>query len=435
MWFEKTVFYQIYPLGMLGAPLNNDGVPSHCILQLNDYIPHLTKLGIVAVYFCPIFESSTHGYDTKDYKTIDTRLGTNEDFRTLCENFHKSGIKVVLDGVFNHVGREFFAFLDVLENKQSSRYKDWFYINFDGNSPYNDGFWYEGWEGHFELAVLNLDNPDVKKYLLDCVKYWIEYFDIDGIRLDVAYMLNRTFMSELSAFVKALKPDFFTVGEMIHGNYNDIMGENMLHSVTNYECYKGLYSAFNSMNMFEIGHSLLRQFGKEDWCLYRGKKLFSFADNHDVTRIYSILANKNHIIPLYGMLMAMPGIPCIYYGSEWGIEGEKQNGDNDLRPCVKEPVWNNITDFVSKAINAHTNSDALTNGSFNILAMTNRQIVFERVTDTERVIVLINADESPYTAHYNAKCGCGTNLLTGELYDFGAGSFMEPYSVYYIKCQ
>ncbi len=435
MWFEETVFYQIYPLGFCGAPEANDLTLTSRILKVNEYIPHLVKLGVGAVYFCPLFESSTHGYDTKDYNKIDVRLGTNDDFKYVCQNLHTNGIRVIVDGVFNHVGREFFAFRDVIEKKWESPYRDWFYINFDGNSPYNDGFWYEGWEGHFELVKLNLDNPSVKNYLFDCVKNWIEIFDIDGIRLDVAYMLNRQFMSELKEICISLKPDFFTVGEMIHGNYNDITGKNMLDSATNYECYKGLYSAFNCMNMFEIGHSLIRQFGKEDWCLYRDKKLMCFADNHDVTRIYSMLSNKNHMIPVYGMLMAMPGIPCIYYGSEWGIEGKKEDGDKALRPAIDAPIWNDICSFVSKAICARKKSNCLNNGSFEILHMTNKQIVFERAKDNERVIVLINADENPYTAHYNAKAGCGCDLLTGENYDFGAGSLMEPYSVHYIKCE
>ncbi len=433
MWFEETVFYHIYPLGFCGCSETNNGVLTSNILKINDYIPHLVRLGIGAVYFGPLFESSTHGYDTKDYSKIDVRLGTNDDFKQLCKNLHEDGIKVVVDGVFNHVGREFFAFRDVIEKRWDSPYKDWFYINFDGNSTYNDGFWYEGWEGHYELVKLNLDNPSVKGYLFDCVKGWIDEFDIDGIRLDVAYMLNRGFMRELRDVCISKKADFFTVGEMIHGNYNDIVGENMLSSATNYECYKGLYSAFNSMNMFEIGHSLIRQFGKEQWCLYTGKKLMCFLDNHDVTRIYTILSNKNHIIPLYGLLMAMPGIPCIYYGSEWGIEGKKENGDKDLRPAIDSPCWNDITDFVARAIKAHKQSKCLNDGSFEILHMTNKQLIFERAKDGDRVIVMINADEDTYTAHFNANCGCGVDLLTGEHYDFGGGSEMAPYSVYYIS--
>ena len=435
MWFEKCVIYQIYPFGFCGAPDTNDGVLNHTILKVLDFIPHLEKLGIDALYFCPVFESSAHGYDTKDFGTIDVRLGTNDDFKKVCNQLHQNGIKVILDGVFNHVGREFFAFCDVQKNKWDSKYKDWFYINFDGNSPYNDGFWYEGWEGHYELVKLNLDNPDVKNHIFQNVSNWIDEFDIDGLRLDVAYMLNRNFMRELKSLCKGKKEDFFVAGEMIHGNYNDIVNDQMLDSATNYECFKGIYSSFNSMNMFEIGHSLRNRFGKEDWCAYKNLKLICFVDNHDVTRIYSNLTNKNHLPLCYGILMSMPGIPCIYYGSEWGMEGEKCNGDKALRPFVAEPAWNQLCDSISQMVTAHKNSKALCYGNFEILHLTNKQIVFERCFEDERIIVLINADENEYIAHYNANAGCGVDLLTGEHFDFGSGSNMPPYSVQYIKCQ
>ena len=433
MWFEESVIYQIYPFGFCGAPRENDGVIVPRIKKVADFIPHLVDLNVSVVYFCPIFESSAHGYDTRDFSKIDVRLGTNEDFAEVCKKLHENGIKVILDGVFNHVGREFFAFLDVIKKRWDSPYKDWFYINFDGNSYYNDGFWYEGWEGHFELVKLNLDNPEVKEYLLKNVGEWMDNFGIDGLRLDVAYMLNRQFMTELRDFCLEKNPEFFLAGEMIHGNYNDIVNDRMLHSATNYECFKGIYSSFNCMNMFEIGHSLIRQFGKEDWCLYRGKHLISFIDNHDVTRIASNLTNKNHIIPAFGVLLAMPGIPCIYYGSEWGIEGRKEDGDNALRPEIISPVKNDITAFVASASRVHRQEKCLCYGSFEILHMTNRQLVFERAFEGERVIVMINADEAEYVAHYNANAGCGVELLSGKNFDFGAGSVMPGYSVQYVK--
>ena len=433
MWFNKSVIYQIYPFGCFGAPAVNDGQQVSRILKMEEMLPHLVKLNINAVYFCPVFESSAHGYDTSDFSKIDVRLGSNADFKYICQKLHENGIKVILDGVFNHVGREFFAFKDVREKKWDSPYKDWFYLSFEGNSCYNDGFWYEGWEGHFELVKLNLDNPDVKKYLFGCVGEWIDSFGIDGLRLDVAYMLNRSFMGELSDFCKSKKNDFFLAGEMIHGDYNSIMRDGRLDSVTNYECYKGLYSSFNSMNMFEIGHSLQRQFGKEDWCLYRGKHLISFADNHDVTRLASILSNEKHIIPLYGILFGMPGIPCIYYGSEWGIKGRKEEGDNALRPEINSLEFNDLTEAVSKMAKIHRESKALCYGGFEILHMTNKQLIFERSFEDERVMVMINADESEYIAHFNANAGCGTDLLSGKHFDFGAGSVMPPYSVQYVK--
>ncbi len=433
MWYNESVIYQIYPLGFCGAPKHNDGVLKSRIRKVADLTEHLVKLNVNAVYFCPVFESTAHGYDTSDFSKIDVRLGTNEDFKFVCDKLHESNIKVILDGVFNHVGREFFAFRDVREKKWESPFKDWFHISFDGDSSYNDGFWYEGWEGHYELVKLNLDNPQVKNYLFDRIGEWIDYFGIDGLRLDVAYMLNRQFMRDLNSFCMAKKSDFFLAGEMIHGNYREIVCDGMLHSATNYECYKGIYSSFNSMNMFEIGYSLRNRFGSEDWCMYRGLQLIGFVDNHDVTRLASVLSNKNHIIPAYGILFGMPGIPCVYYGSEWGVEGRKENGDDDLRPEINTIQFNEISEFISIAAKIHRESKALCYGGLKILHQTNHQLVFERECDEERIVVLINADENEYTAHFDVKAGCGTELITGTHLDFSAGCRMPGYSVQYVK--
>lgn len=435
MWAYESVFYQIYPLGFCGAPFENDGVLEHCILKVDDWIPHIEKLGANAIYFSPVFESDTHGYNTRDYTKIDTRLGTNEDFQSVCENLHKARIKVVLDGVFNHVGRGFWAFQDVLEKRWDSPYKDWFHISFDGNSNYNDGLWYEGWEGNYDLVKLNLRNEDVIQHIFSCIKGWVEEFDIDGLRLDVAYCLDHDFLRRLRSFCDGLKPDFFLVGETLHGDYNQWMNDSMLHSVTNYECYKGLYSSFNSMNMFEINHSLLRQFGPDNWTLYKGKHLLSFVDNHDVTRVASILSNENHLPLIYALAFGMPGIPCVYYGSEWGAKARKEEGDPALRACFEKPEWNDLTTFISKLAEAKKHSNALNYGDFRSVLLTNRQCIFERKTDSERVLVAINADDQPFMAHFDAGCGTAVDLITGETHDFGGGSELAPYSAAYWKME
>ena len=435
MWAYENVFYQIYPLGFCGAPFENDGVLEHRILKVNDWIPHIEKLGANAIYFSPVFESDTHGYNTRDYTKIDTRLGTNEDFQSVCKNLHKAGIKVVLDGVFNHVGRGFWAFQYVLEKRWDSPYKYWFHISFDGNSNYNDGLWYEGWEGNYDLVKLNLRNEDVIQHIFSCIKGWVEEFDIDGLRLDVAYCLDHDFLRRLRSFCDGLKPDFFLVGETLHGDYNQWMNDSMLHSVTNYECYKGLYSSFNSMNMFEINHSLLRQFGPDNWTLYKGKHLLSFVDNHDVTRVASILSNENHLPLIYALAFGMPGIPCVYYGSEWGAKARKEEGDPALRACFEKPEWNDLTTFISKLAEAKKHSNALNYGDFRSVLLTNRQCIFERKTDSERVLVAINADDQPFMAHFDAGCGTAVDLITGETHDFGGGSELAPYSAAYWKME
>lgn len=435
MWSYESVFYQIYPLGFCGAPFENDGVLTPRIRKVIDWIPHIKNLGANAIYFSPVFESDTHGYNTRDFRKIDVRLGTNEDFADVCQALHKEGIKVVLDGVFNHVGRGFWAFQDVLEKRWDSPYKDWFHISFDGNSNYNDGLWYEGWEGNYDLVKLNLCHPDVKQHIFDSIRSWVEEFDIDGLRLDVAYCLDENFVRELRAFCDSLKPDFFLVGEMLHGDYNRLMNDSMLHSATNYECYKGLFSSFNSMNMFEIIHSLLRQFGPENWTLYRGKHLLCFVDNHDVSRIASNLTNEQHLPLIYALCFGMPGIPCVYYGSEWGAKANKSEGDPALRACFDAPVENDLTAWISKLAAAKKASNALNYGDFRSVVLTNRQCIFERKTDSERVLVAINADNVPYTAHFDAGCGTAVDLITGNTHDFGGGSELPPYSAFFWKCE
>lgn len=435
MWAYESVFYQIYPLGFCGAPFENDGVLAHRILKVVDWIPHMKKLGVNAVYFSPVFESDTHGYNTRDYRMVDKRLGTNEDLKEVVARLHENGIRVILDGVFNHVGRGFWAFQDVLKNRENSPYRNWFMLNFQGDSPYHDGLWYEGWEGNYDLVKLNLRNEDVIQHIFSCIKGWVEEFDIDGLRLDVAYCLDHDFLRRLRSFCDGLKPDFFLVGETLHGDYNQWMNDSMLHSVTNYECYKGLYSSFNSMNMFEINHSLLRQFGPDNWTLYKGKHLLSFVDNHDVTRVASILSNENHLPLIYALAFGMPGIPCVYYGSEWGAKARKEEGDPALRACFEKPEWNDLTTFISKLAEAKKHSNALNYGDFRSVLLTNRQCIFERKTDSERVLVAINADDQPFMAHFDAGCGTAIDLITGETHDFGGGSELAPYSAAYWKME
>lgn len=435
MWATNSVFYQIYPLGFCGAPKENDGQLVPRIRKVVDIIPHIKKLNIDAIYFSPVFESDRQGYDTRDYTKIDVRLGSNEDFAFVCKTLKENGIKVVLDGVFNHVGRGFFAFQDVLQNRENSIYKDWFHISFEGDSCFNDGLWYEGWEGHFELVKLNLENPNVIEYLFSCIKMWIEEFNIDGLRLDVAYCLKESFMRKLREFSNSVGEDFFLLGEVLFGDYNRIVNDEMLHSCTNYECYKGIYSSFNDMNLFEIAHSLNRQFGKEGSAIYKGKHLLSFADNHDVIRVASILKEQKHLPLVYALLFGMPGIPCIYYGSEWGITGVKdKNSDDDLRPEIKAPEWNDLTTLISSLALIRKEHKSLIFGEYKSVVLTNRQLIFEREFEGERIWVAVNADSSEYYARFNSSAsGVATDLLSDEKVYLQDGYMLPPYSFFYWK--
>lgn len=431
MWFDEALFYQIYPLGLCGAPAENDEQLEHRLIKLQDWIPHLQKLHVDCVFFNPLFDSDRHGYDTRDFNKLDPRLGDNNDLITLIEKFHEAGIKVMLDGVFNHVGRGFWAFQDVLKNRESSPYRDWFKLHFDGNNRYNDGLWYKGWEGHEELVELNLHNHGLRHHLFEAVGKWMDEFKIDGLRLDVAYMVDRDFMAQLRSFCQNKREDFFLMGEMIHGDYRQIVSEHMLHSATNYGCYKSLFSAFNSKNMFEIAHSIQRQNGNEAWALYRGLNLMNFVDNHDVARIASVLSDHQQLPAVYTLMFGMPGIPSLYYGSEWGIAGKKQQGheaDTELRPQLHHPEWNDLTTHISKLAEIRKNAKALCYGDFQTIVLTNGQFIFQRQFEDQRILVAINATEQEYVAHFDAGCGQAQDLLTGLKHDFGGGSKLPPYS-------
>ena len=264
---------------------------------------------------------------------------------------------------------------------------------------------------------------------------WIDEFGIDGIRLDVAYCLDHEFVRRLRSFCDSYKEDFFLVGELLHGDYNQMVNDTMLHSCTNYECYKGLHSSFNSMNLFEINHSLHRQFGSENWTIYRGKHLLCFVDNHDVSRVASILNKEEHLPLIYGMLFGMPGIPCVYYGSEWGAKGEKSQGDPALRLSYDSPQWNGLTELIAKLAVIKKESKALKDGDFRSVMITNEQCIFERKVEGERILVAINASANPYVAHFDAGCGMAVDLVTGKKHDFGGGSELPAHSVAYWKME
>lgn len=427
----NKILYQIYPLGLTGAPRRQDHQQAHRILQIKKWLPHLKKLHVNTVLFNPVFASSSHGYDTIDYARIDERLGTREDFQEVCTALQEEGIEVMLDAVFNHVGRAFWAFQDVQKNKQNSPFRDWFYIDWN-NTWGEDGFTYADWEGHHELVKLNLRNPEVVSYLLEQVDQWIRDYGIRGLRLDVAYCMDHDFLRILRDHVKTQDPDFFLLGEMIQGDYNALLRDGLVDSVTNYECYKGLYSSFNTHNLFEIGYSLNRQFGSDPWCLYTGRPLLSFADNHDVSRLASTLQDPRDLPLAYSLLSAMPGLPCYYYGSEWGITGTKAKGsDDDLRPALAEPVWNELTDTIAALNTLRLKHPALPEGSYQEAYKRNLQWGFVRRTAAESILYLLNIADTEDVIHLGS--GQGIDLKTGENVDLESGIPLGAKSFRFIQ--
>ena len=410
-WYNEAVFYHIYPLGLTGAPKINDyGEPVHRLNKLIPWIDHIKEIGCTALYIGPLFESVGHGYETTDYRKLDSRLGTNEDLKEFVSICHEKGIRVIFDGVFNHTGRDFFAFKDIQQNREHSRYLNWYCnVNFYGNNEYNDGFSYENWGGYNLLVKLNQRNPEVRDYICDVIRFWVSEFDVDGIRLDAADVLDFDFMRALRRTAEEVKEDFWLMGEVIHGDYSRWVNGETLHSVTNYALHKALYSGHNDHNYFEIAHTVkyLQNMGNLD--------LYNFVDNHDVERIYTKLSNKAHFAPVHVLLYTLPGVPSIYYGSEFGIEGKKERfSDDSLRPALELDDYrdalkeNPCTVLVAALGRIRQKTPALSYGSYTELQLTNRQYAFARDFDGVRVIITVNNDD----------CDAGMNLPAGHAAEY-----------------
>lgn len=403
-WYDEAVFYHIYPLGLTGAPKENTyEEPEHRLNTLLPWIDHIKSIGCNAIYIGPLFESVGHGYETTDYRKLDSRLGDNTDLKNFVAECHKKDIRVIFDGVFNHTGRDFFAFKDIQEKRDGSPYRDWYCnVNFGGNNEYNDGFCYDNWGGYNLLVKLNQRNPAVKDYICDVIRFWVSEFDVDGIRLDAADVLDFDFMKALRHVANEVKPEFWLMGEVIHGDYSRWVNEGTLHSVTNYQLHKALFSGHNDHNFFEIAHTVKRlyEMGRNP----NGFKLYNFVDNHDVERIYTKLSNKAHFTPVHILLYTLPGIPSLYYGSEFGIEGRKEKfSDASLRPALNLADYknaltdNSFTALIAALGRTRQQTKALSFGDYKELRLMNRQYAFSRTFEGESVVVTVNNDDSDFT--------------------------------------
>src|SRR5271156_1504538 len=401
-WAADSVFYHLFPLGCFGAPERNslDGPTVNRLAGLTRWVDYLEDLGVNALLLGPVFESSAHGYDVADYFRVDRRLGDDATLAAVSKELHRRGIRLVLDAVFNHTGRDFWAFRDVREKGRASAYCDWYHLDFSRRSPYGEPFHYKGWAGNYDLVKLNLGNPAVRDHLFSAVASWVERFEIDGLRLDAADALELDFQRALAARCESLKPDIWLMGEVVHGDYRRWANPGGLSSTTNYEAYKGLWSSHNDRNYFEIAYTLNRQFGPEG--IYRDLALYSFADNHDVSRVASILKNPAHLYPLYVLLMTMPGVPSIYYGSEWGIEGRKgADTDAPLRPALdpatlpEHAPHPELHALIKSLIAIRRRFAPIRPGDYAQLHVASEQFAFIRRDSAGAIVVAVNAADRP----------------------------------------
>jgi glycosidase len=433
-WYDGALIYHIYTHSLANAPFMNDySKLEHKLGEIEKWVDHIKGMGFNTVLFSTALKARTHGYDVTDYFEIDNRLGTNDAFKSLVKKFHENGIRVILDSVFNHCGRDFFAFQELPKNNRN--YAGWFSgVDFNRQSPKGDPFTYNTWSGHYELPKFNLQNTAVKNYLFDAVHFWIDTFNIDGMRLDAANELDFSFMSELRSITEAKKPDFWLMGEVVHGDYSRWVNPSTLHSVTNYILYSSLFSSHNDNNLYELAYCVLNSVPNN------GLPLYTFLDNHDQPRIASNVKNSAHLNTLYTLLFTLPGIPSVYYGSEWGIQGVKENhSDHALRPYIdieKRSTYSNaLTGHISKLAFIRQKEKALRYGNYRQIYMEyNRPFIFERVYENERIFVAVNISDCNEVINFNTHCNEGFwDILQGEQILDAQQIKMEPHSARILK--
>ncbi len=345
-----------------------------------------------------MFQSSRHGYDTIDYYHVDRRLGDNGTLERFADAVHQRGMRLVLDAVLNHVGRQFWAFEDIIKLKQKSDYRDWFKnLRFDGRSPAGDPFQYESWQGHYSLVNLNLSHPHVRAHLLDAVGMWMDRFGIDGLRLDAADCIDLDFLRTLRDFTKARRADFWLMGEIVHGDYRKWANPETLDTVTNYETYKSLYSSLVEDNY--LMKSLMPSIANLAQMGYIG--IFGFIILLITTMwIGSPASCKTQVCFIRCTFCCLPcPIPSIYYGSEWGIKGQKEGwSDAALRPALDlgrmrsaapqpDLAWD-----IQRLAALRKSFPALRLGDYRQVLVNPKQLVFQRQFEGERMIIALNSD-------------------------------------------
>lgn len=396
-WARRAVFYHAHTLGLLGAPLSNDlsGPIEPRLADLRKWYDHIAGLGVDTVCLGPVFQSLSHGYDTVDYLTVDRRLGDNELLRQIVKEFHSQGIRVILDGVFHHTSREFFAFRDLCAHERDSRYADWYMVNWDGESGYEDGFACECWGDVEELPKLNLDNPDVRDHLFDVARYWLGEFVIDGWRLDAAYSIPPGFWWEFRRVCKEARPDCFLLGELMHGDYRTHVAHDLLDSGTNYQGHAAVWRSLNERNYDQL-RAISERAWHPEWGIYKDLVLMNFLGNHNVSRILAQLNDSRHVYLALIFLMTAPGIPCLYYGDEIGLRDESRAvmlaPDSDW-PDREHAIYR----VIHRLASIRKSDPSLAFGDFNVLAVSDVTFAYFRRLNEHQAIVALNSDDSPTT--------------------------------------
>jgi glycosidase len=407
-WVRHAIWWQIYPLGFVGAfPTDSPpGADEHRLRRICDWLDHAITLGASGIALGPIFASRTHGYDTTDHRHIDPRLGDDSDFDALVSQAHDRGLRVLLDGVFNHVGTDFPAHRAALDGDAQAA--QWF-----RGRPGR----FHTFEGHGELITLNHNNPVVVDYTVDVMSHWLNR-GADGWRLDAAYAVPQRFWSQVLPRVREAHPDAWFVGEVIHGDYAGMVAQAGYDAITQYELWKAIWSSLNDGNFHEL-----------NWALRRHNEFLqafvpqTFIGNHDVTRIASKLDESQHVAHALVLLMTLGGVPTIYAGDEFGFRGVKEDragGDDAVRPEFGTPplqadAWGQEMFALHRfLIGLRRRHPWLHTARSAPLTVENRSYVYETRSGDHTLVVALNIDDAPLSLDLSGQVVAGSGAPPEE---------------------
>ena len=411
-WVASVLWWLVYPLGFTGADTTGaDRHGGNGLDGIGAWLDYAADLGATGVALGPIFESSTHGYDTVDHYRVDTRLGGDAAFDRFVAAAHERGLRVLLDGVFNHVGRAFPMFERAVAGGPGTAAAAWFRLTWPENG--NNVPAYATFEGHPDLVALDHDAPVVADYVADVMCHWLGR-GADGWRLDAAYAVPTAFWARVLARVRAAFPDAYFVGEVIHGDYTDFVGRSQLDAVTQYELWKAIWSCLNDRNFFELAWALDRH------NLYLGSFCpLTFVGNHDVTRLASRLADSRHLAHALVVLLTTGGTPTVYYGDEQGFLGVKEDragGDDAVRPPFPatqvdlDPSGRSTYQLHQELISFRRQHSWLHTARTQVVALTNQQLVYDTTGGAHCLTVALNLAESEVS--YNLE-GMERRIIAG----------------------
>ena len=426
-WVEYAFCWQVFPLGFVGAePENRAAEPEtrHRLPAITARLEHVVELGASTLLLGPVFAAESHGYDTVDFFAVDPRLGSREDLVELFDAAHERGLRVLLDGVFNHVGRRFARFAAMVEHGPGSVDEEWFRVRWAPGARPGDVPAYDDFEGHGQLVTLNHDSPAVRDFVVEVMCHWLEA-GADGWRLDAAYAVPVAFWAEVSRRVRERFPEAYLVGEVIHGDYPSFVTDGGLDSVTQYELWKAIRSSIADRNFYELAHAL----GRHAEFLETFVPL-TFVGNHDVTRIASALPAE-HLAHAVALLCCVGGTPSVYYGDELGWRGVKEErfgGDDAIRPPFPAddsdfgPADRAALDLYRELIGVRRRNPWLHRATTTAPSLDNEYAVFRSSAADQWLSLALNLSDQPQTLPVEGAGAilAGAGTLTAESVELDA---------------